>query len=248
MKLTIITCTYNSEGYLQECIDSVVNQNLDENTYEHIFVDALSTDKTRHIIEKYMKKYNNVKLIERKPKWVYNAMNEWIKQAKWEYIMCLNSDDYLENDILSWYLNFIEDTKKKDLYYWKLRVVKNGKNICESNMRILFIKKILFKIFWTNCLIFHPTVIWKTRVFLELWLFNENYKIASDYEMRIKFMKKKKTMCYYPTIVSNFRVHWWSLSNSQNWENEELKIKKNYLSSISYYISISIDKIIKHLM
>jgi glycosyltransferase involved in cell wall biosynthesis len=68
MKLSIITCTYNSEKYLQECIDSVVAQNLDIHEYEHIFVDAYSTDKTKKIIVEYKKKYSNVRLIEREPK------------------------------------------------------------------------------------------------------------------------------------------------------------------------------------
>jgi glycosyltransferase involved in cell wall biosynthesis len=68
MKLSIITCTYNSEKYIQECINSVIAQNLDKDDYEHIFVDAYSTDKTKDIIAQYMKKYSNVELIERKPK------------------------------------------------------------------------------------------------------------------------------------------------------------------------------------
>ncbi|MBR4633566.1 glycosyltransferase family 2 protein [bacterium] len=68
MKLSIITCTYNREKCLQQCIDSVIAQNLDLNTYEHIFVDAYSKDKTKTIIKNYMAKYKNVRLIEREPK------------------------------------------------------------------------------------------------------------------------------------------------------------------------------------
>jgi glycosyltransferase involved in cell wall biosynthesis len=68
MKLSIVTCTYNSEKYLQECIDSVIAQDLDTNIYEHVFVDAYSTDKTKNIIKKYQKQYPNVKIIERQPK------------------------------------------------------------------------------------------------------------------------------------------------------------------------------------
>ena len=82
MKLSIITCTYNSENYLQECINSVIAQNLNINEYEHVFVDAYSIDKTKEIIEKYAIKYHNVRLIERKAKWIYNAMNEWIKESE----------------------------------------------------------------------------------------------------------------------------------------------------------------------
>ena len=49
IKFTIITCTFNSEKYLEECIDTVRKQ--DFKNYEHIFVDAFSTDSTISMIK-----------------------------------------------------------------------------------------------------------------------------------------------------------------------------------------------------
>lgn len=245
MKLSIITCTYNSEKYLQDCIDSVIAQNLNIDDYEHIFVDAYSTDKTKDIIAQYMKKYSNVKLIERKPKWVYNAMNEGIKEAKWEYILCLNSDDFLEHNILEWYLKFIQETWNKDLYYWKLKFVENWKVKHVFNEKLMPLRKILFRLFWTNALILHPTVLLKREALLNLWLFDENKKIASDYGMRLNILANKKDYIFYPRVISNFRVHEsWISSMDSNKKNEyqECKyFKKKYLSRPKYLLSIIID-------
>jgi len=215
MKLSIITCTLNSEKYLEECINSVINQNLDIGVYEHIFVDWDSKDKTKDIVEKYIKDYSNVKIIKRKPKWVYNAMNEGIKEAKWKYIMCLNSDDYLVEGVLDKYLGFVEKTGNKDLYYGILNIVNNWvvKKWIEKFFRI---KQFLFKNFWCNVLIFHPTCLVKRESLLEMQLFDEDKKIASDYWMRLKMLKSGKEICYYPNNISNFREWCNSLTTSNN--------------------------------
>lgn len=75
-RLSIITCTWNSEKYLQECIDSVKNQSWNLKI-EHIFVDGFSTDKTLEIIQSYQKECKDridVKILQSSPKGVYNAM------------------------------------------------------------------------------------------------------------------------------------------------------------------------------
>jgi glycosyltransferase involved in cell wall biosynthesis len=78
MKLSIITCCYNSDKYIQETINSVISQKLDKNIYEHIFIDAFSSDNTIDIINKYIMENSENKIVlkQSKPKGIYNAMNE----------------------------------------------------------------------------------------------------------------------------------------------------------------------------
>lgn len=245
MKLSIITCTYNSEKYLQECIDSVINQNLDINEYEHIFVDAYSKDKTKSIIKEYMSKYKNVRLIEREPKWVYNAMNEWIKEAKWGYVMCLNSDDYLEKNVMSWYLKYIRETGNKDLYYGKLNIVNDWIIKYWVNDGWIKIRKKLFELFWSNVLIYHPTVLVKRNTLIDMWLFHEDKKIASDYWMWLNMYVNHKKFSFYPHNITYFRSWDWSLSsNTMLWEDEVHFFQKMYLPKINYQIALIIDKML----
>lgn len=233
MKLSIITCTYNGEEYIQQCINSVIDQNLDIDAYEHIFVDAYSIDKTREIIENYQKKYSNVRLIERKPKWVYNAMNEWIKEAKWEYIMCLNSDDWLTKGILNKYLEYVENTWNLDIYYWKVSFTKDKKNYYVPLNSFLKLREFLYFNFWSSVLVTHPSTLSKRELFeWEIWYFDENMKISSDYGFFLKCLNLKKKFCYFPEIVTNFRIHEWSLST--NWANSKLSHKEAWYYKVKY--------------
>ncbi len=247
MKLSIITCTYNSDKFLQECINSVIAQNLDIKNYEHIFVDAYSTDNTKQIIKNYMGKNSNVKLIERKPKWVYNAMNQWAKEARWEYIMFLNSDDWLAEDVLKKYLDHINWTWDKDIYYWKVCFTKDKKNHYIQLDNMLWIRKFLFFTFWSSVLVTHPSTLSKRDLFeWDIWYFDENKKIASDYWFFLKCLNRKKQFCYFPEVVTYFRVHDWSLST--NWKNKTLSrsewrfFKRKYLPLWKAIISWIIDR------
>lgn len=200
--LSIITCTYNSEKYLKDCINSVIAQNLEVDEYEHIFIDANSTDNTKKIISDYQKKYNNVKILEYPPKWVYNAMNNGITNSSWEYLLFLNSDDFLEKNIMRKYLDYA-NLYKADIFYWKMYLLKNWKKINWSNYIVL--RKILWFL-WFHCLFWHPTTLIKKSLFEEVWYYDEKYKISSDYWFWIKSLKAHKRFKYFPFFVSNFRI------------------------------------------
>ena len=103
---------------MQKCIESVKNQSWNL-SIEHIFVDGLSTDRTLDIIQSYQEECKdriNVKILQSSPKGVYNAMNQGIDNATGEYLLFLNSDDYLEDGILAQYLEQVS-LSKKDIYY-----------------------------------------------------------------------------------------------------------------------------------
>ena len=111
-----------------------------------------------------MEKHHNVRIIERKPKWIYNAMNEGIKESKWDYIMCLNSDDFLEKNILTKYLKFIEETWYKDIYYWKVRVFNSVNSYVNLN-NLIKLREFLYKNFGCNVLVNHPSTLTKKTIF-----------------------------------------------------------------------------------
>ena len=94
-KISVIVPIYNSEKYLTECLDSIVNQTLKD--IEIICVNDGSTDKSKQIVEKYQKKYNNIVLINKKNQGVINARIDGIKAATGEYIGFVDADDYIEN-------------------------------------------------------------------------------------------------------------------------------------------------------
>lgn len=94
-KISIITCTYNSEKFLSRALESIEQQTY--RNIEHIINDSYSTDASLKIIADYVarnqEKYN-IKLIHSDPKGVGNALNVGTKEATGDLIHYLHSDDY----------------------------------------------------------------------------------------------------------------------------------------------------------
>lgn len=92
MKVSIIIPVYNVEKYLEQCLDSAVNQTLKD--IEIIIVNDGSTDSSYEIVDKY--KGENIVVIDQINKGSAGARNSGLRVAKGEYIYFLDSDDYIE--------------------------------------------------------------------------------------------------------------------------------------------------------
>ena len=97
MKISVIVPVYNVEKYLEKCLDSLVNQTLKD--IEIIVVNDGSPDNSQKIIDKYVKKYSNVKSYLKKNGGLSDARNYGIKFAKGEYIAFIDSDDFVKEDM-----------------------------------------------------------------------------------------------------------------------------------------------------
>lgn len=97
-KISIIIPIYNSEKYLEKCIESVINQSFNE--FELLLINDGSSDKTREICELYVNKDNRIKLFNLENGGVSNARNFGIDSSNSEYICFIDSDDYIKLDML----------------------------------------------------------------------------------------------------------------------------------------------------
>lgn len=110
-KVSAIIPVYNTEKYLEKCLDSVCNQTLSD--IEIICIDDCSTDGSLEILKDYAQKDNRIKLIEFKEnKGAAAARNEGIKAATGEYIGFIDSDDYPETELF--YEHLYNNAKEKD--------------------------------------------------------------------------------------------------------------------------------------
>ena len=108
--LTITVPSYNAENYLLETIPTMLSiSNLEK--LEIIIVNDGSTDKSKEIAQRYENKYSNVVLIDQKNKGLGGARNTGIEAVKGEYILFVDSDDYIHPDTLK--LAYDEANKKQ---------------------------------------------------------------------------------------------------------------------------------------
>lgn len=98
MTFSFIIPVYNTAQYLDECVQSILNQSYDD--YEIILVDDGSTDGSGQICDEYSKKHSKIKVIHQKNAGLSAARNTGIKNASGEYFFLLDSDDFWLGDYL----------------------------------------------------------------------------------------------------------------------------------------------------
>ena len=89
-KVSVICPVFNEEKFIEVCIMSIIEQDYPQDMMEVLFVDGRSTDKTREIIERYMRQYPFIKLLDNPERIVPYALNRGLEAAKGEVIMRLD--------------------------------------------------------------------------------------------------------------------------------------------------------------
>lgn len=182
MKISLITVCRNAENDIENTIKSVITQTKFENI-EYIIIDGASTDKTLEIIENYKSKI--AYFISETDSGIYNAMNKGIKAATGDYIAFLNAGDFYINElVIEQFLPYLEKTQK-DLVIGNLFAFnKYNANMVKINEG--FLDKFLFN----YQSIPHPSTFFRRNIFEKVGLYNEDYKIVSDFEWYLKYFNE----------------------------------------------------------
>ena len=106
-EISIIIPVYNVEKYLDECLNSAVNQTF--NDIEIICVNDGSTDSSLEILESHASRDKRIKIINQKNKGLSGARNTGLDAAKGKYIYFMDSDDYMELNGLKKLYDLIEE-------------------------------------------------------------------------------------------------------------------------------------------
>lgn len=126
-KYSFIIPIYNVEKYLYQCIDSIINQSY--KNFEIILVNDGSTDCSKEICEKYKKQYKNIILINKKNNGQASARNDGIKVATGEFIVFVDSDDYLCDSNFLNKVNKIINAETKVVIYGYKKVYENSPKV-----------------------------------------------------------------------------------------------------------------------
>jgi glycosyltransferase len=211
MKVSIITVTHNSAKYLQECIDSVVQQTY--SNIEHIVIDANSTDGTIEIIQQYS---NHIaKWVSEDDKGMYDAINKGMKMATGDIIGILNSDDILASkNVIKQIVNCFQENKVDSLYGDLVYVdQKNTKKIIRY-WKGLSYSRFRFNYGWMPA---HPTFYFRSDLLSDLGGYESHYFTAADYEFMARYLYRYRISSkYLPLLIVKMRVGGASNRNIMN--------------------------------
>ena len=126
MKLSIVLPVFNVEAYLKRCVESCLNQDLPKKDYEIIIVNDGSTDNSPKIAKQLCDEYNNIKIVNRVNGGLSAARNTGMQVASGDYIWFIDSDDYIEKDVLSRIIDNIERNSLDCLWIQWNQVSENG--------------------------------------------------------------------------------------------------------------------------
>lgn len=198
MKLSVITINLNNKDGLERTIKSVVNQRFTD--YEYIIIDGNSSDGSKDLLEKVALEHQ-IKWISEKDCGIYNAMNKGILLAQGEYLLFMNSGDYLyDSEVLS--TLFINDITEDVVLCNSLPA--NYYGIGKKGFGSIQSSDITFNdlyLFGLN----HQATLIKRALFSKFGLYDEKFKIISDRIFIIKVLGlNNSTFRYVDLVISRY--------------------------------------------
>lgn len=193
IKISVIIPIYNGEKFIEKCLNSILNQTLKD--IEVIVVNDGSTDNSYEIINKIVD--NRLILISKKNEGVSSARNQALKIAKGKYILCIDSDDWIET-------NYLEDVYLKaeierldivvtDYYYDKQDKSYYMKDLVLNDDEIISGKKYIEIFFKKNLKGFNCNKLIKSSLFkINRIYYNEEVNMMEDMLFLIKILNYSK--------------------------------------------------------
>ncbi len=202
-EVSVVIPAYNAARFIAMAIDSALAQSYKPS--EIIVVDDGSQDNTQSIVEQYA---NKVKYIHQTNAGPAAARNMGVREAKGEWIAFLDSDDYWNRDHLKLLLKHARDHPEAALIYCgKKWVDRDGKLIKDSFDQTKFPSGWIFKdLFKANYISSTSVVLVKRAIFIKLGGFDEQLRIAEDYDLWIRISAFEQ-ICGVPICSVNYRRH-----------------------------------------
>lgn len=241
--VSVIIPVYNTEKYLKRCLDSVLNQSYTD--IEVIVVNDGSTDNSLQILKEYEKNDNRIKLIDQQNQGVSSARNVGLDNVQGEFILYVDSDDWLELDAIQRLLATVTDDT--DIVFCssdnaeQIDSVKREKEIkyeyWDNDRQILeFLKhKRMTGMLWNKLI--------RRSLTFDIF-FNEKTCYGEDAEFLWQVLKKSKKMIVtneilYHHVLEETSISHLSFSDKKfsaipMWESICKDVDRNYFNYITF--------------
>jgi glycosyltransferase involved in cell wall biosynthesis len=221
-KISVIMAVYNSEKFLSEAIESVLNQTSGD--FEFLIIDDCSTDNSLKIIEEYRKKDNRIVLIKNKknlgrPK----TRNKGLKIAKGKYIAILDSDDISLPERFKIQYDFLE--KNKDIFLLGTRALQIDEfGSTRSISKTITDEKILREKLIEKNQIYHPSIMFRNS---GKYFYREKFLYSQDYDFFLLLLSEGKRILNIPDILIQYRINPQGVSWNKNSKQKLFALQAN---------------------
>ena len=171
---SIITVTRNAQATIENCLNSIINQDFQD--FEYIVIDGLSSDLTPEILSKYSSQIDL--LLSESDNGLYFAMNKGLNLARGKVIGIISSDDILLPEALSKVAQVFKDNPRAEVVYGAAELGASG------NSPLIFSHQEL-----NSRMILHPSTFVASSAYGSAGNFNTKYRIAADYDLMLRFNK-----------------------------------------------------------
>ncbi len=212
MKVSVIITCYNLEPYISRAINSCLNQTMNEDDYEVIVVDDMSTDRSWSVIERFGSLVVPIRMKENLG--VSAASNAGIREASGKYVVRVDGDDFINKNFL---LSMYEVLKWNDDigFVYCDHIVVNEDLERRQSLNTL------------DTLLDHGAgVMFRKRYLESIGLYDENLRNREDYDLILRYIKNFNG---YHLRLPYYR--YFKRSGSLSSLKDERKIIKNQIDS-----------------
>lgn len=224
MLISIVTINYNNCNGLKKTMASVLEQSY--SNIEYIIIDGASTDGSKAHIESCQQDLTF--WVSEADKGVYHAMNKGVRASKGDYLLFLNSGDFLFNPSVLKDVSSHLDSEQ-DIYYGDII-------LCRSKESMKLIKspnKLSFQFFYEGTLPHQASFI-KRTLFKDIFLYNEDLAIVSDWEFFICAINKFNCSYHYLDVTISIYN---AIGISSNKENRMIKMRERQECLVKHFPS-----------
>jgi glycosyltransferase involved in cell wall biosynthesis len=236
LKVSIVMPAYNAELYIEEAINSILNQNY--TNLELIICNDCSTDNTEKIIDKFCILDSRVKKITNlKNEGISKSVNKCINISNSDFILRMDADDIMLPERIKRQINFL--MKNPNIY-----MVGGAIELIDSKGKVLKKRKypktndeIVRKIYYYNPFC-HPSIAFRRCVIDNVGIYNSKFDGAEDFDLILRIIKKYEVANLEDAIIK-YRIHGSSISEIKSRKQEALTIYLRHKAFYEYNLKIS---------
>ena len=180
LKFSIVTPSYNQGEFIKECIESVLSQNFEN--FEHIIIDAGSTDSTIDIL----KEYKHLKWISEPDSGPAEAISKGFKLASGNIFSWLNSDDYYDKDVFNTINEVLSERNEINFLIGNLTFVNRDKEIIFADKTHNYTRDYLLNV--SADVIRQPCSFFSSDLYIKSGGIDKDLKLVFDYDLFIRFL------------------------------------------------------------